>query len=435
MPVITYPSQTMVPSADLATLFPGGRPQVTLPAATYLHVPFCAFGCHYCHWVKTIGPTEAQLDAFLDEVEAELTLGCRFVGVDRIPTSSILIGGGTPTLLDPARLERLLRAFLARVDVTPCRQFSVEAEPRSLLGPLGAARLKVLRDTGVDRISLGVQSFDDAILARMGRNHSGRDARAAIEAIRKAGFPSLSIDLIYSYPGQTVDDWLGSLETALTDGVDAWHLYRLRIRPHGDVKGVIQNQFEAGTEQFPDLETTYLQKAVGVAFSEEHGYGQHFTRIFARAPEHVTQYMVDYCIRVSDVVGFGPSSWGAYGPVYTLNASVPLTRYSEAVRAGRVPIDRGVRRDADTEARRCLIMPLKNDRVVKARYAARLGFRPEERFAAELARLASLGLLVEDETSLRLTPRGRFFADESVMQLFQRRYLPFPEVAHELTPE
>jgi oxygen-independent coproporphyrinogen III oxidase len=435
MPVISYPSQNLVPAARFENLFPDGRLRAALPAALYVHVPFCAFGCHYCHWVKTIGPAPAVMDDYLDHLEVELDLACRLLGLDRIPVSSILLGGGTPTYLDPARLDRLLEMLLRRVDTGPCRQFSIEAEPGSLAGDLGPARLATLRAHGVDRVSLGVQSFEDTVLARMGRHHGGDDARRAIDRCRDAGIDSVSLDLIYGYPGQSDDDWLRTLQSALDSGADAWHLYRLRIRRHGDVQGAIGDQRARQAAAFPELQRIYRMKALGWVFSEEHGRDQHFTRIFATHHRHVTQYMWDYCCRLADVVGFGPSSWGAYGPIFTLNAGGPQSDWARALDEGRLPMDRGIARDPETEARRCLVIPLKNDRVIRSAYRERLGFDAAERFAPELARLEALGLLRVDDDSICLTRRGRFVADETVMQLFQKRYLLLSGVEHDLMPD
>jgi len=176
-------------------------------------------------------------------------------------------------------------------------------------------------------------------------------------------------------------------------------------------------------------------KMAGWLMSLDHGYGQHFTRIFCSKPAHVTQFMWDYCCNLSNVVGTGPSAWSNYHRTFTLNAGANREMYRGRVRAGKLPLDRGVVRDLDHEARRSLILPLKNDRVYRRRFAARTGLDLDETFGPEFDRLRDLGLLDSDERAVFLTERGRFVADETMMQLYHRRYLPFPEVAHDRMPD
>lgn len=435
VPVIAYPSLTEYGLLDAREVVAKRLLTSQGPMAVYVHVPFCFFRCNYCHWDTRVNPPEAEADRFLQALDREMAQMCSLLGVPKIPASSVLIGGGTPTWLDPQRLGTLLDSLGRHVDLSACRQFSVEAEPSSLLGELGAERLRQMTARGVDRVSLGAQSFEDHILTRMGRRHSGDDCIKAVEAIRAAGISSVSLDLIYGYPGQSVEDWTHSLLEAVRSGADAWQLYRLRIEKHGDVQGPILDEFLDKGHEFPERTRADLMKAIGIVVSKAHGRHEHFARIFATEPEHVTQYMVDYCIRLRDVAGFGPSSWSNYGRVFTQNIAVDANGYVAAVEAGLPPFDRGLVRDDDTDARRSLVTPLKNGQVSKRAFEERLGFKADEYFAPALSHLEAHGMLERDEHTIRLTPRGRFVADEALMAFFQRRYLPFPELAQAWMPE
>ena len=430
-PTITYPPQTMYPAAMPADIFADDEEIPGVRYGAYVHIPFCAWACKYCHWVKTINPAGAEVDAYLDLLVREMDMAVERLGKSTVPVSSVLFGGGTPTYLTPAQLERTLTAFRAHYDLSRCRQFSYEAEPASILGDEGMTKLKILKAHGVDRISLGVQSFRDDVLKRMGRHHSGDQALQAIEHIRKAGIGSVSIDLIYGYPGLTLEGWIETMEDALRSGADAWHLYRLRILRHGDRQGEIIKEFEGQPQIFPDVDTIRLMKMLGKIISEAHGYHEHFTRIFATSEEHVTQFMWDYCCRLTNVIGHGPSAWSNFNRTFTLNVG-SLKQHQELVSQGKQPVDRGIHRDLETEARRSLLLPLKNVSVIKAAFLQRTGLDPSTHFGPELARLKGLGLLDEDDETIFLTPRGRFFADETIIQLYQRKYLPFDEVAHDL---
>jgi oxygen-independent coproporphyrinogen-3 oxidase len=435
LPVVSYPPITMYPKVDGQALLAAEVDPPPQRTAAYVHVPFCARGCSYCHWVKKIGPSTADIDDYIDTVSAEMDLALARLGRDRIPVSTCLFGGGTPTLPTARQLDRLITAFRERFPLDACRQFSFEAEPGNLLGPQGAERLAVLRDHGVQRISMGVQSFDDAILERMRRTHTAREALEAIEAIHEAGIDSVSIDLIYGYLGLSVEDWIRTMQTALSSGADAWHLYRLRIKRYGEVQGQVLHEYVEAPEDAPEAERVWLMKMLGIVMSEDNGYHQHFTRIFSTQRRHITEFMWDYCCELADVVGTGPSAWSNYHRTFTLNWGARMDTWRDEVRAGRLPVERGILRDLETEARRSFLLPLKNDRVIKRKFEARTGLNVQEHLGAELARLEGLGLLQQDERSVSLTPRGRFFADETMWQLTQRQHVPFPEVLHSLMPD
>jgi len=435
LPIVRYPEIADYPETDAAALFAHEDDRPGIPYTAYLHVPFCASGCTYCHWVKWIDPPQDMVDDFIDTVTREMDLALARLGVERLRVSTVLFGGGTPTFLTPRQLERLLNEFGKRFDLSRCRQFSVEAEPHSLLGEVGQERLRVLRDFGVHRISLGIQSFIDDVLKMMGRIHSADEALRAIENIRKAGFDSATIDLIYAYPDMKIEDWIASMNTALAAGVDGWQLYRLRILQHGLVQGRIINQYTNDPMSFPTDERIYLMKMIGIMLSEQNGYDQHFTRIFTTDPRHSAHFMWDYCIYLSNVVGVGPSAWSNYHRTFTMNIGDDYKRYRALVHAGTLPVGYGMYRDDETEARRSFITPLKCDHVVKRRFRHRTGLDVDAHFGPELARLEKLGLITRDEKTVRLTQRGRFFADETVTQLFQKKYAPFPEIVHDLMPE
>ena len=435
LPVVSYPPITMYPKADAQQLLasePDPPPQRT---AAYVHVPFCAKGCSYCHWVKKINPSAADVDDYIDTVILEMDLALARLGRSSIPVSTCLFGGGTPSLPSPAQLDRLISAFRERFPTDACRQFSFEAEPGNLLGPVGRERLRVLADHGVKRISMGVQSFDDDVLERMRRTHDAKQALDAIGAIHDAGIESVSIDLIYGYLGLSVEDWIRTMEIALGSGADAWHLYRLRIKRYGEVQGQVLDEYQEAPQDNPEAERVWLMKMLGQVMSENSGYDQHFTRIFASERRHITEFMWDYCCEVCDVVGTGPSAWSNYHRTFTLNWGAHMDTWRDEVRSGRMPVERGIFRDLETEARRSFLLPLKNDRVMKRKYERRTGLNVDAHMGPELARLQDLGLLDQDERAVWLTRRGRFFADETMWQLTQRRWVPFPEIKHPLMPE
>lgn len=429
-PAIYYPPLTMYPNNTGEGALKDFEWENQERTSLYVHIPQCPSRCTYCHWVISLSNSPADIDRYLDHLDMEMDLWKARLGGKAISPSSVLIGGGTPTILSAAQMRRFMRSLTSRFDLSRCRQFTCEAEPATLLGADGLERLKVLKDFGLDRISMGVQAFDDQVLKYMARPHSSREALDAIKQIRKAGIGSISIDLIYGFPGWTAEKWVETLETALTADIDAVQLYRLRIVPHGDKAGAIVGRHKKSAEIFPTLEAIYVMKALGQLLSKEHGFGENLRRVFARSPRHISFYLRDYGCRTYDNLGLGVSSWSSLGDRFLMNTGENLKTYYDAVGAGRLPIDRGLVRTTDEKRRLALVLPLKNYGVSKARYREMMGADLREVFGAKIDPLKEHGLLEEDDGRLALTARGGFFADEVMMQFYEPKYLPFPRESY-----
>jgi oxygen-independent coproporphyrinogen-3 oxidase len=342
----------------------------------------------------------------------------------------MLIGGGTPTVLSPGQTGRLFRALSTCLDLGACAQITCETEPGSLLGPSGFDRLKVLKANGVGRISLGVQAFDDGALEAMGRVHTSGDSLEAVGQIRKAGFESLSVDLIYGYPGCTPEKWLATLEPALALGVDAFQLYRLRIVPHGDKVGTIKTRFDQHPDTFPAVEEIYVMKQLGYEVARRGGLEESSRRLFSRGAAHGSRYLTDHTDGLCDVIGFGASSWSNVQGRFYLNTGESLSRYASYLQEDALPINRGKIRTADDERRWAVAIPLKHNGVSKERFRALAGMPVGEAFPRQIGNLKKYGLVEEEGDTLRLTERGVFFADEVVTQFYHPAYLPFPRTAY-----
>ena len=197
----------------------------------YVHVPFCVVKCGYCDFNSYVVDDVAQHDRFLAALAAEL----RVAWHDGEPVS-MFFGGGTPSLLDPARLARLFALVGERVDLRRCREVTMEANPESLT----AEKAGIALAAGVTRLSIGVQSFHARHLRSLDRAHDAERAEAAVAAARAAGFANISIDLMFGIPGETLAEWHSDLERALRLEPDHVSCYNLT--------------FEAGTRFFRDLE-------------------------------------------------------------------------------------------------------------------------------------------------------------------------------------
>lgn len=430
-PVIGYPPLTMYPQMDEKPIFAEINERPANPMIAYVHIPFCPSRCTFCHWITKTKSRSEEVDDYLDYLEKEMGLYRSKLGMEKIPVDAVLIGGGTPSYLSAKQMERFLKAFTSHFDLTNCTQFSLEPEPTTILGEDGLEKLKIMKDYGVNRLSMGVQSFDDSILARMGRVHTHADTLKAIEQIRKAGIDNLFIDLIYGYPEQTLLQWIETMQEAVTLDIEGYQLYRLRIKPHGDRPGNILKVYNKKANTFPQVDNIYVMKMLGRIISRDNGFDEQQTRIFAKKEKDISHYLRDSCCHLSDVIGVGVSSWSNLRGVFSLNVGDDnLQNYYQLVNEGKVSVNRGMVRTHDDEVRRRFILPLKNNFVHKQSFNRATGETVEAYFGDTITRLKKLGLLGEDDEKVFLTSRGRFFADEVAMQFFNKKYLPFPELAH-----
>lgn len=283
------------------------------PLALYIHFPWCVRKCPYCdfnsHTPRAHGiPCEDWREAVIADLEASLPR------IYERHIHSIFIGGGTPSLLPARTLDRLLAALCARLPLTPETEITLEANP----GTVEAARFRDYRAAGVTRLSLGIQSFDDALLARIGRIHDGAEARRAVETAL-AHFERTNLDLMYALPGQTPANALADLETALAFGGGHLSCYHLTIEPN--------TPFARHSPALPgDDSAADMQEAIEARLAAA-GFEHYEISAFARAGQQC-RHNLNYWT-FGDYLGLGP---GAHGKLSTPDGIVREMRHKHPAR-------------------------------------------------------------------------------------------------------
>lgn len=206
------------------------------PTALYLHLPFCSFKCHYCDFAVRVLQTSSQIDRYLDHLTLELQALSKLAA----PLETLYIGGGTPSLLEPAQIKRLAKYLKEAFNLDSLLECTLEVNPESA----NPESLKVWRELGVNRLSLGVQSFDQDLLTRCGRNHGIADIEQAVTTFHGLEFNDYSLDLIYGLPEQSMASWQDSLQAALVLKPTHISLYALEVHP--------QTQFGHQSLRLPD---------------------------------------------------------------------------------------------------------------------------------------------------------------------------------------
>lgn len=376
----------------------------------YLHIPFCERICPYCDFAVVAARRLAPEDErrYVDALLAELALRAPAYAGRRLV--SIYFGGGTPSRLAVDSIGRLIEALRSRFAADPAIEVTLEANP----GTLEAQRLPGFRDAGVNRLSLGVQSFDDATLKRLGRAHRAREIEASLAAARAAAFDALSLDLIFAAPGQTLADWQREVRRALALRPGHLSLYEL--------------SYEARTPFGRAAARGRLQPAddeVGAAMFEcaEHELGsagyEHYEISNYALPGQAARHNQRYWRREPVLgLGVGAVSSEAPGPGAAHGARRhnprDLARYLAAVHSGR-PDECGVREELTPEIARgeAVFLALRTAQGLDAeRFRAEFGALPRGFWPEPIDRLCGAGLLAEGQGGdLRLTARGRLLAD------------------------
>lgn len=235
----------------------------------YMHIPFCAQKCRYCDFLSFGGKNEGDMGAYLSLLCAEIGLLPR----QGEKLSSVFIGGGTPSILPAAALPELLGRVGEHFDLSGA-EITAEANP----GTLDEEKLAAWREAGINRLSLGLQSLDDAELKRIGRIHSGKQAVEAFEMARAAGFGNINIDLMYGLPGQTVSSCLRSLEKAVSLNPEHVSFYSLILEEGTPLFGDVASQ----KETLPDEDEAAEQGDAGAALLKAAGFGRYEVSNYAR---------------------------------------------------------------------------------------------------------------------------------------------------------
>jgi oxygen-independent coproporphyrinogen-3 oxidase len=373
--------------------------------AIYLHIPFCAVRCAYCDF-NTYAGLDALFEPYIDALIQEI----RRSGSqrERLPVRTIFAGGGTPTVLPPILLARTLDACREAFDVAPGAEVTSEANP----GTVDQAHFAALREMGVNRLSMGVQSFDDEELRWLGRMHSAAEAETACEAARKSGFDNINLDFIFGLPGQRPKTWAHTLARAVALGPEHLSLYSLTVE-HGTP---LADQVQRGLAEEPDDDMAADLYESACDFLARHGYEQYEISNWARGipSNYRCRHNLVYWRRESYLgFGAGAHSFDREAERRWWNVR-PVPEYIRRVEAGRSPEhgDEAIDRRMAMGEKMMLGLRLVQEGVEDASFREEFGVGLEEAFEHEIAGLVQRGLLEHLPGRVRLTPRGRLLGNQ-----------------------
>jgi oxygen-independent coproporphyrinogen-3 oxidase len=372
----------------------------------YLHIPFCAAICNYCNFNRGLFDSDLKtryVEALLGEIEGAGRAG----GAGREAADTIYFGGGTPSLLEPSEIGRIIAACHAAFAVSDDCEVTLEANPETVT----VDRLAGFREAGVNRLSYGVQSFRDDELRRLSRLHSADRARLAVAEARAAGFDNVSLDLMMWLPAQRLDDWLQSIDGAIQVGPEHLSLYLLEVYPNAPLK---DEMVRARWSQAPDDDAAAMY-LTAMDRLEETGYEQYEISNVARPgrrSRHNLKYWTD-----GEWCGFGCGAHSTRDGVRWKNVSGTEEYVGRIARGEPVAVE--VRRMSPAERLGdALFTGLRlNDGIDLEEVAARYDVDVWERYSADLRPFLDEGWLHHDGKRLWLDRRGMLLAHE-VMAIF-----------------
>lgn len=361
--------------------------------SAYLHIPFCEHICYYCDFNKVF--IEGQpVDEYIDMLIREMSFLKEEVPAH--PLSTMYIGGGTPTSLSAKQLEKLMIGIHEQLPLASGVEFTVEANP----GDLTADKIAVLKNYGVNRLSMGVQSFDDRLLKKIGRKHTASDVFDTMRLLEKSGLNNVSIDLIYALPGQSLESFHDSLDKALSLDLPHYSLYSLIL----ENQTVFYNLARQGRLHLPDEDEEGDMFDLAAAFMEAHGRKQYEVSNFA-IPGKESQHNLVYWNN-EEYYGLGAGASGYLDGVRYRNFG-PIQQYMQPLKEQKRPIrDEEILTEQARMEEELFLGLRKREGVSYALFYEKFNQSLDEVFGNVIEELVAEKLLVKDTQHIALTRRG-----------------------------
>ena len=361
--------------------------------SAYVHIPFCTQICYYCDFSKVFiknQPVDSYLEHLLEE----------FRSYDIQKLSTLYIGGGTPTALSAPQLEVLLDGLTKNLDLSVLEELTIEANP----GDLDADKIAVLKNSAVNRVSLGVQTFDDKMLKKIGRSHLEKDIYENIDRLKLAGFDNISIDLIYALPGQTMEQVKDNVAKAIGLDIPHMSLYSLILENHT----VFMNRMRRGKLPLPKEELEAEMFEYIIAELERAGFEHYEISNFSKSgfeSRHNLMYWDN-----AEYYGIGAGASGYVNGVRYKNHG-PIRHYLSAVEEGNARITEEHLSQKEQMEEEMFLGLRKKSGVSMMRFEEKFG-RSFDGLYGEIVRdLVQQGLMQIEGDRVRMTKRGLFLGD------------------------
>jgi len=387
-------------------------PAPDTPLGVYLHIPFCRKRCRFCYFKVYTEKDSSEIQNYLKAAARELELYSSqpFIG-GRKPTF-IYFGGGTPSYISSRQLSGLTRRMKQLLPWDAAEEITFECEP----GTLTEAKLKVIRQIGVTRLSLGIENFDDHILEINGRAHGSKEIDRAYNFARSVGFPQINVDLIAGMVGETPENWEDCIRKTIALAPDSVTIYQMEI----PFNTTIFKEMKAGGKTVAPVADWETKRGwVREAFAELEKSGYHVGSAYTAVRDPLkTRFLYrDLLWSGADLIGLGVASFSHVGGTHFQNQH-DWTPYIAQLDEGKLPIFRALTPSNEERMIREFILQMKLGHVSRGYFREKFGVDPREKFAPSLEKLKNQGLLKFDNGNLRLSRDALLQVDRLLHEFF-----------------
>lgn len=380
----------------------------------YIALPFCPYKCSFCGIPTYTGLPKNVIEKYLTAIKDEINLLMEMSLLNKLEISSVSFGGGTPTYLSIKQLNELMVYIKNELKLKDNIPFACETTPEMIVGETGKAKLNFLLENKVNRLSIGIQSFDDDILRILGRKYTAKTAIEAFNNACKAGFEKIGIDLMYGLPNQTLEEWEYTLNIVTKLKPKSIDIYQLRLDDLSIYKTFLQQ-----SQSFPNTNTLLLMKILTEKKLVQKGYKNLFPELFFLPPSFTNKIPKIFTVR-EHVVGIGMSAYSVIGNFQYYNYC-NLKKYLDIISKKQLPICFGLELSRTQRMEREIIKGLLNflhKGLDKKIFKLKFGVDVEDKFGDIFNNLKEMGFITNYKHFIRLTYEGKLFAYDVVSNFY-----------------
>ena len=414
--VAVYPPFSAWGSSQCSALMSAlERPVSDAPVGIYVHVPFCQKKCDFCYYLSYVGQSAKVVDCYLDCLARELRTYSSFPALNDRPISFVYFGGGTPSTLSNGQLHRLSAGLKEAMPWRGIEEVTFECASRSVRSSF----LDALKDLGVTRLSMGVQSFDDHLLKLNGRLHLAEDVLRAYRKIRRFDFDWVNLDLMVGLMGETWDSWAISVQCMIDLAPESVTIYQTEV-PYNTQ---LYRDFKDGRLPAEPIPWESKRERLAYGFNELEKAGYTIVNGYAavKCPDRHRFIYQDHLWRGGDMLGLGVASFGYLGGVHYQNAA-SLEAYQAGVEEGGAPIQRAYALSDRDRLIREFILQLKFGEIAIPAFQRKFDVDILRVFERQLRELAAEGLATVSNSTVQLTRNGLLRVDRLLPRFYSQAY-------------
>jgi len=365
----------------------------------YLHFPFCVSKCPYCDFNSYPLKEENQITSYITAIYKEITAYSQQLKKSNI--STIYFGGGTPTILSGVQISNILEFCKGKFIIDKNAEITIEANP----GTIDSKKIKLLIESGINRLSLGAQSFNDLFLKKLGRIHNTRDTIDSYYLAREIGFNNINIDIMFALPEQTTEDLQNTLKKAVSLKPDHLSLYNLTINPGTEY----YEKYKRNKIKLPSEDEDYDMYSWAINYLKVNDFEHYEIANFAR-PNKMSKHNLIYW-QNKPYLGIGAGAYSFIKGYRYMNYENP-ERYIRVVMSDKLPVDNGEKLSLRKRMIETIILGLRTKNGISyKKFITRFKVDITTTFPRQIKKLVNLGLLEKDDHKIKLTQKGIFMAN------------------------